>query len=172
MEMLFALVIVTSIIIIVVVRKKYKKHRAEKKFDERVEYLTDRYGHISQCIPYLSIPDSVFVFEETQYLVVGYVACKFDLIRDVRLDVISQGNSGAIRDIVVGGMLLGTIGALAAANNARDDDACEYVVTIFIDSLSDPVISYQTDDYNIANRLLGIIRVIIDRNKSRLQSQQ
>ncbi|MDE6448522.1 MAG: hypothetical protein K2L41_00395, partial [Muribaculaceae bacterium] len=86
MEMLLIPVIVAAIIIVVVVRKKYNKNRSEELFDERVDYLTNRYGLISQYIPSFSIPDSVFVFEESQYLVIGYVACKFELIKDVRLD--------------------------------------------------------------------------------------
>lgn len=144
--------------------KKQKKAQAEKTYDRHVDYLTHNYGTISQCIPYLNVPDSVFVFEESRYIVIGYAACRFESILSVRLDIVSP--SWNLRDIALGGMLFGWMGAWIAANNSSNDDD-EYVVSITVDSLSNPVIRYSTDDYNIANRLVGIIQVIIDRNRKR-----
>ena len=164
--MFYLLLIVVAIIIIVVVTKRQNKFRAEERFDRHVDMLKSRYGRISQCIPYIDIPDSVFVFEESRYVVIGYTACRFDQILDVRLDIVTHGGSGTtIRNVIIGDMLFGKLGALMAASNSSDNDTDIYLVSIIIDDLSNPVIKYRTEDYDIAYRLVGMIRVIIDRNK-------
>ena len=166
MDMFYLLLIVVAIIIIVAVNKKQSKTRAEERFDSHVENLKHNYGRISQCIPYIDIPDSVFVFEESRYIVIGYASCRFEQILDVRLDVITHGGTGTtIRNVIIGDMLFGKLGALMAASNSSNDQREEYMVSIIIDDLSNPVIKYRTEDYNIAHRVLGIFRGIIDRNK-------
>lgn len=166
LNLFFILFIIVAIIIIVVVCRKHNKRRAEEIYDEHVEHLTSMYGNISQCIPYISVPDSVFVFDESQYIVLGYITCRFELIQDVRLDVISKSRSRDLRDILIGGLLFGWLGAIVAANCSNDDDdSDEYVVTLIIDNPPDPVIRYRTEDYFIANRLYGMVRTIIERNQ-------
>lgn len=162
----FVLVLILAIIIVMISLNSYAQYKTEINRDDsidkknvRINALRRRYGELTSCISLDTYPDTIFVFEQTQYLVIGYTACRFDCILNVTLSCKSQ----------VGGWKcfgLFEIRRVDSSTNSVNSKSRDYTVTIFVDSLSVPTIKFCTNDINDANKLVALVQLIINRYNS------
>lgn len=70
---------------------------------------------------------------------------------------------------IVGGVLLGGVGALAGASTASKTTTSEvisYTITINIRNMQHPIETFVTSDLSMANQVSGVLKIIIDSNQN------
>lgn len=146
---------------IILQRDDYKRKRIE---------LIAKYGPPTIIINKLT----AYLFEEQRVLAIYGIEHSFDNILDFSVNDsqsyrVSTSSSSMIGRGLVGGILLGGAGAVVGANTASKNvtsDITTYKIFITTNKLADPVIEYQTTDETTANKLISVLKIIIDKNNT------
>lgn len=155
----------------------YTRNKVNSKKSERINNLKNDivslYGPISIIISNNHLETFIFVFEDSQKIILNSKCYSFHEIIDFSINnmesyktSISTGN--AISRSIIGGITFGEIGALVGANTASSVTTKEttgYKFNIILNSLSEPNVSLILSDEYKANKLSAILKIIIDRNK-------
>ena len=142
-------------------RDDYKRKRIE---------LIAKYGPPTIIINNLT----AYLFEKQRVLAIYGIEHSFDSILDFRVNdsqsySITTSSSSMIGRTLVGGVLLGGAGAIVGANTASKNvtsNGSNYKIFITTKDLSDPVIEYQTTNEATANKLISVLKIIIDKNNT------
>lgn len=176
-------------------RQKQRRLAACDEYEKQLVELTSRLGecaineNLDDWREY-SISSRVLIFEQSSIIIIKSKEFKFSdilgysLVDDATSETSTTSTGTAktstgsmIGRAVVGGVLTGGLGAVAGAATAKkntSDNATSQTITkhkytlyINVNSLQEPTISLQIGD-NVAKaqKLAGIINVIIERNKN------
>lgn len=176
-------------------RQKQRKLLACEEYEKSLAELSSRLGkcimneNLSTWSEY-NLSTRILIFEQSGIIIIKSKEYRFSdilgysLVDDVTSETITTSTGTAktstgsmIGRAVVGGVLTGGLGAVAGAATAKkntSDNATsqtttkhKYTLYINVNSLQEPIISLQIGD-NVAKaqKLAGIINVIIERNKA------
>lgn len=164
--------IILAIIIIPIAIFGYLKQKKETNAKE--ESLTRKYGAITKKIEDMS-PDMecqyIYVFEQAEIIVIKDKEYRFNSILDFSINgaqsyKVTTSTSSMIGRGVVGGVLFGGIGALAGATTAsKNVKPKDFRIAITTKDIRTPVIEYKTKYETVANELVSLLKIIIDRTK-------
>lgn len=109
--------------------------------------------------------ETVYVFEGPQIIVIKGKEHRFDSLLDFSINggpsyKITTSSGSAIGRGLVGGVLLGGVGALAGAGTASKKATAnnsDYVICITTKDLSNPMIEYRTKSDTRANELASVL---------------
>lgn len=172
-----------------------EKERARKKalLEERAAMIA-QYGEITKEIPLYKYSDALedmfIVFESSSTLFIHKRAYKFSNIlgysvTDNKQTIIEGGHSTSVTSTstgslvgraVVGGVLLGGVGALAGASTAKKstetisdkqivNETHNFTIHINVNDLSAPIISLNTKGaVEKTQEIIGLLNIIINKN--------
>lgn len=175
---IFVFMIVMSIIGVIVqvtVQNHYAKIVKDKykAFKERLE---NKYGSPSTEI--FPIPDyvntrcSILVFPDSEKIVID--ACTYDFsdimdfsVNEEKSYKSSTSTGSAIGRGIVGGVLLGGVGALAGAATAKKntmEKVDSYTIRVILNGFNNPDVIVNTSLKNIMGQITSVLKKIIDYN--------
>lgn len=152
-----------------VAKEKYSKREMLK------DNLVKKNGILTKVIDGESNEEeTIFVFEQTQIIVIKGSEYKFDSILDFSINggqsyKITTSTGSALGRGIVGGVLLGGVGALAGAGTATkkaNPNGKDYLICITTKDLANPMIEYRTKSDTRANELVSVLKIILDRTNS------
>ena len=130
---------------------------------------------------------SIMIFETSKIILIDNVEYRFEDILEVNLSNDSKtmfstntSTSNVLGRAVVGGILLGGVGAIlggvtAKQNTQKQVDTMTYTLKILVNSINNPILSFEFDkryfhNYTgmnevLINKLVSTFSIIIERNK-------
>lgn len=167
------LVIIILVILICFIIASSQVSEAAGKYEALKKKLIDKYGNPTKIIDDYGVGDNetVYVFEIPQIIVIKGVEYKFDSILDFSVNggqsyKIATSTGSALGRGVIGGVLLGGVGALAGVGTASkkaNPNGMDYLICITTKDLSNPMIEYRTKNDTRANELVSVLKIILDR---------
>lgn len=176
---IFVFMIVMSIIVAIVqvtVQNHYAKKEKDKykAFKERLE---SKYGSPSTEIfpipDYVNIRCSILVFPDSEKIVID--ACTYDFsdimdfaVNEEKSYKSSTSTGSAIGRGIVGGVLLGGVGALAGAATAKKNTAIKvdsYTIRLIMKGFNNADVRIHTSLKGIMEQVTSVLKKIIDYNE-------
>lgn len=169
--------IIAALIIIVVVafaqsNEAELKHKAHQEAFRK--NITAKYGAPTKVINDYAIGsnETVYVFEEPEIIVIKGKEYRFDSLLDFSINggqsyKVTTSTGSALGRGLVGGALLGGVGALAGVGTASkkvNPNDTDYLICITTRDLSQPMIEYRTKSEIRANEFISVLKIILDRN--------
>ncbi len=163
------------VVILIIVHAFVKVHKNSVKYKAFKETVVAKHGVPTKIIDDLGMGDNetVYVFEKSQIIIIKGKECKFDNLLDFSVNgeqsyKVSTSTGSALGRGIVGGVLLGGVGALAGAGTAskkvKPNDQ-DYLICITTKDLANPMIQYRTKSDIRANELISVLKIILDSQK-------
>ena len=156
------------------VDKDAKFRQMTRKFREK---YGEKYGECTLALnPHeykVNNMDSVLIYDNAKIIAINHAVYNYSDILDFNINEdisykTSTSTGSMIGRGVVGGVLLGGIGALAGANTANKKSVQEtyaYRINIVVRNMSRPVITYTTIEPVHAQKMIAVLKNIIDYNE-------
>lgn len=117
---------------------------------------------------------SVLVFDQIRKIIINQTVYDYSDILDFSVNgqmsyKTSTSTGSMIGRGIVGGVLLGGIGALAGASTGNKHTTSQvglYTITVNIRNMQHPIEEFKTQSLAIANQFEGVLKIIIDSNQN------
>lgn len=117
---------------------------------------------------------SVLVFDQVMKIIINHTVYDYSDILDFSVNgeksyKTSTSTGSMIGRGIVGGVLLGGIGALAGASTGNKNTTSKvdsYTITVNIRNMQHPIEVFTTPSLAIANQFEGVLKIIIDSNRN------
>lgn len=116
----------------------------------------------------------ILVFDQAKKIVIHQREYDYSDILDFSVDgqpsyTTTTSTSSMIGRGIVGGVMLGGVGALAGAATSKKNTNSEvhhYSITIYLRNMQHPVEDYKALNLSIARQVEGVLKIIIDSNQN------
>lgn len=154
-----------------------KKAKKEERLKRRAKRFEEKYGKCTLAIRpkenNLNNTDNVLVYDEKKVIAINGIIYNYSDILDFNINNdVSYKTSTSTGSMVgrglVGGILLGGVGALAGATTANKKSVqseSTYKINITVRSMVCPLATYTTTEFINAQKMVAVLKNIIDYNE-------